>query len=220
MLGSGGNKRKFSEASKFDNNGNIKKGRTCYNCGKKGHYKRECRFLKKQRREEPNINVQNSSKANLVEQEPTELIAMLSELRIGMLTELHMASVSKTDEWWYDSGATVHVCNNETLFKDYKVMNGCEVLMGNNDSAKVIGEGSVELQFTSGKRLMLVNVLHVPDIRKNLVSASLLCKKGFKTVLDSDKLILFKNGLFVGKGYSCNGMFKLSVNNNKVNASA
>lgn len=67
---------------------------------------------------------------------------------------------------------------------------------------------------------MLVNVLHVPDIRKNLVSASLLCKKGFKTVLESDKLILSKNGLFVGKGYSCNGMFKLSVNNNKVNSSA
>lgn len=122
-----------------------KKGRTCYNCGKKWHYKREYRFLKKQRREEPNINVQNSNKANLVEQELTELIAMLSELRIGMITEFHMASVSKTDEWWYDSSATVHVCNNETLFKDYKVVNGREVLMGNNDSAKVIGEGSVEL---------------------------------------------------------------------------
>lgn len=93
------NKRNFSETSKFDDNGNNKKGKACYNCRKKGHYKRECRFLKKQRREELNINVQHSNKTNLVEQEPTELIAMLSKLWIEMLTQLHMASISKTDEW-------------------------------------------------------------------------------------------------------------------------
>lgn len=79
-----------------------------------------------------------------------------------MLTELHMASVSKTDDWWYDSVAAVHVYNNKTLFKDYKVVNGRELLMGNNDSAKITGDGTVELQFISGKRLLLVNVLHVP----------------------------------------------------------
>ena len=90
--------------------------------------------------------------------------------------------------------------------------------MGNNDVAKVHGKGSVELQFTSGKKLLLVNVLHVPDVRKNLMSANMLCKKGFKTVLESEKLILTKNGVFVGKGYSCNGMFKLSIN--KIGVSA
>lgn len=72
----------FFEASKFGNNGNNKKGRTCYNCEKKGHYKRECRFVKKQSREEPNIIVQNSNKTNLVEQEPTELIACFLNCRL------------------------------------------------------------------------------------------------------------------------------------------
>ena len=66
--------------------------------------------------------------------------------------------------------------------------------------------------------MTLLNVLHVPEIRKNLVSANLLCKNGIKTVLESDKLIMSKNGMFVGKGYSCDGMFKLSINN-KVNSS-
>ena len=90
--------------------------------------------------------------------------------------------------------------------------------MGNHNSAKVLGKGTVELQFTSGKKLTLLNVLHVPEIRKNLVFANLLCKNGIKTVLESDKLIMSKNGMFVGKGYSCDGMFKLSINN-KVNSS-
>ena len=90
--------------------------------------------------------------------------------------------------------------------------------MGNNNAVKVHGKGTIEIHFTFGKKLILINVLHVPEIRKNLISANLLCKGGFKTVLESDKLILSKNGVFIGKGYACDGMFKLSVNsivNNK-----
>jgi len=82
-----------------------------------------------------------------------------------------------------------------------------------------LGTRSVELQFTSGKKVTLVNVLHVLDMRKNLVFAYLLYKSGVKAVLESDKLILSKNGVFVGKGYSCDEMFKLSINN-MMNASA
>jgi hypothetical protein len=68
-----------------------------------------------------------------------------------------------------------------------------------SNTAKVMGKGTVELQFTSGKKLILVNVLHVPEIRKNLVSANLLCKKGVKAVIESDNLILSTQGVFVGK---------------------
>ena len=87
--------------------------------------------------------------------------------------------------------------------------------MGNHNTAKVLGTGTVELKLSSGKKLVLTNVYHVPDIKKNLVSASLLSKNGVKTVLESDKLILSKNSVFVGKGYSCNGMYKLSIIINK-----
>ncbi|GJY41593.1 hypothetical protein Tco_0428863 [Tanacetum coccineum] len=47
--------------------------------------------------------------------------------------KLHMASVTTTDDWWYDSGATTHVCNNKDLFKTYKeTEDGNEVMMGDN----------------------------------------------------------------------------------------
>ncbi|KAK4391388.1 Copia protein [Sesamum angolense] len=81
--------------------------------------------------------------------------------------------------------------------------------MENANTATVLGKGNVEVQFTSGKKLSLTNVLHVPEIRKNLVSAAILSKKGLKTVIEADKLIVTKNGEFVGKGYYCDGMFKL-----------
>ena len=71
--------------------------------------------------------------------------------------------------------------------------------MGNGNTTKVLGKCSVELQFTSRKKLILQNVLHVPEIRKNLVFANLLCKKGLKAILESNKIVIFKNGVFVGK---------------------
>uniref|UniRef100_A0A2N9GCP6 Uncharacterized protein n=1 Tax=Fagus sylvatica TaxID=28930 RepID=A0A2N9GCP6_FAGSY len=96
---------------------------------------------------------------------------------------------------WYDSGATIHVCNNKMLFKEYvEADNGLKVLMGNHNTAKVLGTGTVELILSSGKKLKLTNVYHVPDIKKNLVSTSLLSKNGVKAVLESDKLILSKCG--------------------------
>ncbi|GJU75517.1 zinc finger, CCHC-type containing protein [Tanacetum coccineum] len=91
-------------------------------------------------------------------------------------------------------------------------------MMGDNHTSKVIGSGNVEIQFTSGKKLTLMNVLHVPNIRKNLVSGFKLCKSGVKAVIESDKVILSKANVFVGKAYACDGMFKLNIN--KITSSA
>ena len=91
--------------------------------------------------------------------------------------------------------------------------------MGNASSSMVESKGDVILNLTSGKKLTLMDVLFVPEIRKNLVSASLLNKKGFKLVFESEKFVLTKGGTFVGKGYMSEGLFKLNVFNDNVIAS-
>ena len=65
------------------------------------------------------------------------------------------------------------------------------------------------LKMTMGKFLTLKDVLHVPEIQKNLVSGSLLSKNGFKLVFESDKFSLFKSGMYVGKGYLSKYLFKM-----------
>ena len=77
--------------------------------------------------------------------------------------------------------------------------------------ASVHGVGTVDLKFTSGKIVQLKNVHHVPAIKKNLVSGSLLCKEGFKLVFESNKVVVSRYRLFVGKGYGCGGLFRLSL---------
>ena len=66
--------------------------------------------------------------------------------------------------------------------------------------------------------MSLNNVFHILEIRKYLVSESLLNKHGFKLVFESNKFIMSKGRVFVGKGYMNNGMFMLNIN--KFNVSA
>jgi hypothetical protein len=82
------------------------------------------------------------------------------------------------------------------------------LLKGN---ARVLGVGTVILKFTLGKMVLLKNVHHVPSIKNNLVSGSLLCRDGYKLVLESNKCILSKYETFVGKGYDSGGLFSLSL---------
>ena len=91
--------------------------------------------------------------------------------------------------------------------------------MGNASSSMVEGKGDVVLNLTLWKKLTLMDVLFVPEIGKNLVSTSLLSKKGIKLVFESDKLMLTKSETFVGKCYMSEGLFKLNVFNDNVIAS-
>jgi transposase InsO family protein len=76
--------------------------------------------------------------------------------------------------------------------------------------------GKSEVYF--GEIVQLKNVQHVPTIKKNLVSGSLLCRDGLKLVFESNKCILSKFGTFVGKDYESGGLFRLSLSDvcNKV----
>ncbi|WVZ53539.1 hypothetical protein U9M48_004466 [Paspalum notatum var. saurae] len=97
------------------------------------------------------------------------------------------------------------------------VTRDCSVLMGNGSAASVLGIGTVDLKFISGKIVQLKNVQHVPSMNKNLISGSLLLRDGFKIVLESNKVVVSRHGLFIGKGYVSGGLFRLSLSdfNNK-----
>jgi hypothetical protein len=119
--------------------------------------------------------------------------------------------------WWIDSCASRHVCKERSLFKTFEtVEDGYVLFKGNSTTAFAKGKGTVNLEFTYGNVLTLTDVYYIPKIRKNLVSGGLLNKFGFKCVFDSDQFMLTKGGIFVGKGYLFEGIFKLNLVN-KVN---
>jgi hypothetical protein len=120
-------------------------------------------------------------------------------------------SVFQSPSWWLDTGANIHVCDDISLFSSYQGLQGSSILMENGSHASIRGVGTVDLKFTSGKIVQLKNVQHVHTIRKNLVSISLLLRDGFKVVSESNKVVMSKHGQFIGKGYDCGGLFRLSL---------
>ncbi|GKD09960.1 zinc finger, CCHC-type containing protein, partial [Tanacetum coccineum] len=121
--------------------------------------------------------------------------------------------------WCVDSRATVHVCKDRLWFKTYESLNDVSILhMGNESTTLVHRRGCVDLKFIFRKIVFIFNVFHVPNIRKNLVSSSALNNCGYKQVIESDKFVLSKHGVFIGFGYLSNQMFKLNIVNDIVNS--
>ena len=106
-----------------------------------------------------------------------------------------------------------HICANRDAFTSYTPVRGNEkvVYLGDSHTAQVLGKGKVMLKLTSGKTLTLNDVLYVPNIRPNLVSGVILGKMGVKVSFESDKIVMTKNNIFVGKEFCNHGLFVLSI---------
>jgi hypothetical protein len=172
----------------------------CFTCGKTGHFARDCADVKWKPNQKKSVN--------MVEAEGGTK---------GYGNSLHtVLSVFNSPDWWIDTGANIHVCADKSLFSSYQVRRAALLLTGNVAHASVRGAGTVDPKLTSGKIMQLKNVQHVPSIRKNLISGSLLCRDGYKLVFESNKCVLSNFGTFIGKGYENGGLFRLSLCENNV----
>ena len=150
--------------------------RKCFNCGKQGHKYVDCRLRKRNKPKETNVVDEISKDVSYI-----DLTVVISEVNLVG---------SNPKEWWIDTGATRHVCLDKKMFSSFEPMeNGEKVYMGNSATLEIKGQGNVVLKMTFGKELTLTNVLYVIEIRKNLVSSSLLNSHGFRLVFESDKFV-------------------------------
>ena len=63
-------------------------------------------------------------------------------------------------------------------------------------------------------------MLFVPSLCRNLVSSSFLDIAGFEVNQKAGKIIILRNGFFVGKGYRSGRLFVLNVASDVVNRNA
>nr|GEW40852.1 zinc finger, CCHC-type [Tanacetum cinerariifolium] len=192
-------------------NPNKKPKVTCWKCGKSGHLKKDFKA--------GNVgNRANGSSTKGSDDGSSNSLKGQSMFNkshpIYYVTYVYEAFFVQDDDvsWWVNSGAFMHVCKDRCWFKTYESLNDGYILnMGNESTALVYGRGCVDLRFSSGKVVSLLNVLHVPIIRNKLVSSSVLNNCGYKQVIESNKLVLSKHGVFIGFGYLCNHMFRLNI---------
>ena len=62
--------------------------------------------------------------------------------------------------------------------------------MGDNGRYSVTGTGTITFERESGNPFLLKNVMHVPGLKKNLVSVAMLEDKGYDVVFSEGKAFL------------------------------
>ena len=90
---------------------------------------------------------------------------------------------------------------NWDWFSTYEHVLKGAVLMGNNASCKVVGNGIVHIKMFDGVVHTLGDVRHVLDLKRNLISLSALHAKGYKYTSESGVLKYIKGALVVMKGH-------------------
>lgn len=160
----------------------------CHRCGKDGYIARECRTkLPGHHKQKFSANKTESKAAN----------------NEGSSTCLNIAAKAVynkvSDEWCIDSGCTSHMCNNREAFENYKHANS-EVALATNSSTQITGTGDVRLIVDNNgdHEIKFENVLHVSDLRTNLLSVVEATDRGFVvTFQKNDALVTKDNKVFV-----------------------
>ena len=102
------------------------------------------------------------------------------DIIVVVVSQANMVINSKN--WVVDSGVTRHICANKYSFTSYTLVGDDEkvIYLSNSHTTQVLGKDKVMLKLTLGKTLALNEVLHVHNIRENLVYVALLRKVGVK----------------------------------------
>jgi hypothetical protein len=116
----------------------------CWNCGKTGHYKYQCKAPKKDPKNKVEANVACTS---------------------GVDDTLICSLESKAESWVLDSGASFHATSSSELFTSYTLGNLGKVYLGDDQPCDVIGKGEVQIKL-NGSVWKLKDVRHIPVLRK------------------------------------------------------
>ncbi|GKA27873.1 hypothetical protein Tco_0714041 [Tanacetum coccineum] len=148
---------------------------------------------------------------NLLEEQPVKKVVLDETIDLLASNEHPKLSKTRARGWYLLSRGTVHVCNSRDMFVDYLQLTGHEVVLENNSPVDVVGFGTVKLQLTSGKVLILENVFHMPKITKCCISVGKLIQMGFAVGFWGEGCDIKKDHDIVGKGYVEHEMYRLSV---------
>ena len=154
-----------------------KKDFNCYNCGKKGHFKKDCRAPKK------DTDAQES--AHVTEEAGDVMILSVN---------------SPIESWILDSGASFHATPSQEIMENYVSGDFGKVHLADDVTLKIVGKGDIRLKLPNQTTWKLQGVRHVPGLRRNLVSVGQLDEEGYCTTFSGHEWKITKGALVIARG--------------------
>ncbi|KAH9726925.1 hypothetical protein KPL70_008466 [Citrus sinensis] len=171
----GGNGSRPGGASK-NRDSNRKFDGECYNCGKKGHMKRDCWSKKKST--ESNIAT-SSSKEDSEDSWDAEALLAMEEEELA-LTVTTLEKINYENDWIVDSGCSNHMTGDRQKLQNCSEYKGNRVVVTADNSRLPIahiGKAIVTPRY-SLNQVPFQDVYHVPGMKKNLLSVAQLTSSG------------------------------------------
>jgi hypothetical protein len=150
----------------------------CYKCNNFGHMAKYCRMTVPPREPQQNNNSHR--------QEPQKRTWIRKQNQYSNEEcTLALQAKQKKHGWYVDSGCSKHMTGDKDKFLTLRKERDGSVSFGNDDSAKIIGKGTVRI---GNKNTKEENVLLVEDMKHNLLSVSQMCDQGHKVTFRFTKV--------------------------------
>lgn len=146
----------------------------CHKCKEKGHKAADCKNKKPE-------ELQQSAKK-------TEDTLLCTEEDYSDTQEAFHAKNSTSDtRWCLDSGATSHVSGSLHEFKNVDDFRRRKLHLANSSTSNIRAAGSISFATKVNgdeRNITLNNVLHVPDLRENLLSVAKITDKDYQVIFE------------------------------------
>ena len=113
-----------------------------------------------------------------------------------------------------DTGSTIHIVNDKKYFHDYEINQSFKVKIGNGKYVYSSGIGTVIIKcgFDNGKKssIMLQRVIHVPNMKNNIISVSKIIENNDYCVVFYDNVFeILENDSIIANGFKHEKLFVL-----------
>eukprot|EP00253_Pinus_taeda_P016792 PITA_16792 len=117
--------------------------------------------------------------------------ALASQFKLDFSLIACMVSSMMGSVWYLDSGTSFHMTGDKYLFNDWeKKYLQMHIEMGDDGKYSVTGLGTITFQREHGAPFTLKNVMYVLEMKKNLVSISMLEDRGYDVIFSKGKVFL------------------------------